>query len=153
GQHQGLLDPSVLKQKTREETELRAWVEKDADRKKAYGDAWSEIAQAQKTLRDFERLYYLLEAGDAFDSRLFRIARHLVRMADEREKPNSERLKEYTDSALESLRFQLFSPAPIHAELERVKLAGSLTFLAENLGGEHPLVVKVLAGKGPAARA
>src|SRR5262249_34556845 len=52
-----------------------------------------------------------------------------------------------------SLRFQLFSPAPIHAELERAKLAASLTFLAENLGAEHALVVKVMAGKAPAARA
>ena len=54
----------------------------------------------------------LLERGDAFDSELFRIARHLVRLAAELPKPNAERLREYRDSALESLKFQLFSPAP-----------------------------------------
>src|SRR5262249_16173331 len=48
---------------------------------------------------------------------------------------------------------QLFSPAPIHPELERVRLAGALSFLAENLGGDHALVVKILAGKSPAERA
>jgi hypothetical protein len=152
GQHQGLLDPAVLNRKSKDEEELRAWVEKDAVRKKAYGQAWQEIAQAQKDLRELERRWYLLEVGDAFNSRLFHIARHLVRLAAEKEKPNAERLSEYRDSALESLKFQMFSPAPIYPELERVKLTGSVTFLAENLGGEHPLVVKAMAGKAPAAR-
>ncbi len=94
-----------------------------------------------------------IERGDAFDSELFHIARHLVRLAAEKPKPNADRLREYRESALESLEFQLFSPAPIYPELERAKLAGSLSFLAENLGGEHPLVVKIFAGKAPAARA
>ena len=84
---------------------------------------------------------------------LFHIARHLVRLAAELPKPNAERLREYRDSALESLKFQLFSPAPIHAELEKARLANSLTFLVENLGGAHPLVVKVLGERSPSARA
>src|SRR5207248_9395892 len=61
--------------------------------------------------------------------------------------------REYRDSNLESLRLQLYSPAPIHADLERAKLAQALTFLAENLGAQHPLTAKVLAGKPPGARA
>jgi hypothetical protein len=65
----------------------------------------------------------LLELGDAFHSRHFRIARHRVRLAEEKEKPNEKRLREYRESALDSLRLQLFSPAPIYPELERVKLA------------------------------
>src|SRR5439155_18494249 len=88
-----------------------------------------------------------------FDSELFPIARHLVRLAAERPKPNTERLREYRDSALESLEFQLFSPAPIHPELERMRLATALSFLAENLGGDDPAVKEILAGKSPAARA
>src|SRR5260370_19697261 len=79
--------------------------------------------------------------------------RHLVRLGDERPKPNADRLREYRARALGSLEFQLFSPAPVRAELERVRLASSLTFLAENLGGDHPIVVQVMAGKAPAARA
>ena len=34
-----------------------------------------------------------------------------------------------------------------------MRLAGAFTFLAEQRGAEHPLVVKVLAGKPPAERA
>jgi hypothetical protein len=149
GQYQGLLDPAVLTLKEEEEKKLRAPLQASDPA----SSAWDTIARAQKTFAPFEREYYLLERGDAFESDLFPLARHLVRLAAERPRPNSDRLREYRDSALESLEFQLFSPAPIHPELERLRLAVGLTFLAENLGGDHPLVRKILAGKAPAARA
>jgi Peptidase S46 len=153
GQYQGLLDPAVVARKEGEEENLRSKVAANAATQKACGDAWERIAAAEKALAGFEREYQLLEHGDAFDCELFTIARHLLRLTAERPKPNAERLREYRDSALESLELQLFSPAPIHPELERVRLAANLSFLAENLGGEHPLVVKALAGKSPANRA
>jgi hypothetical protein len=153
GQYQGLLDPAILQRKADDERDLRKRVEADPQKQKAYGGAWARIAAAQKILSSFEREYALLELGHAFDSRLFRIARHLIRLTAEKPKPNTERLREYRDSNLESLQFELFSPAPIYPELERTELAGSLTFLAEILGGDHPLVVKILAGQAPGARA
>ncbi len=153
GQYQGLLDTAIMERKAADEKALRGRVAEDAGRQKAYGDAWERVAEAQGKYAAFEREYALIELGDAFDNRLFRIARHLVRLAEERPKPNAERLREYRDSALASLELQLFSPAPIYPELERAKLAASLTFLAEVLGGGHPLVARALEGKSPAARA
>lgn len=145
GQYQGLLDPAILARKTEDEKALR---DKAKD-----GTAWEQVAKAQAALREIEKPYYLLERGDGFDCRLFGIARHLVRLAAEKPRPNGDRLREYRDSALESLELQLFSPAPVYPDLERLRLAAGLSWLAENLGGEHPLVVKVLAGKSPAVRA
>lgn len=153
GMYQGLLDPAILARKAAEEKNLRDRVAGDAALKTKVGDAWDQVAKAQQKLREIEKLYYLLERGDALDSRLFAIARHLVRMAAETPRENGLRLREYRDSALESLKLQLFSPAPIHLDLERVRLTAGLSWLAENLGGEHPLVVQVLAGKSPADRA
>src|SRR5262249_14499511 len=136
GQYQGLLDPAVLARKRQEEEALAPlFVKGDGGAAGRGEDPWAKIRAAQEKLRGFERDYLLLERGDAFFTELFTIARHLVRMAAELPKPSTERLREYRDSNLESLKFQLFSPAPIHAELERAKLAGSLTFLAEHLGG------------------
>jgi hypothetical protein len=153
GQYHGLLDPRILAQKEKEENALRQKVAGDPELKKSAGDAWKQIAASQKALARFEKLYYLLERGDAFDGELFPIARHLVRLSQELPKANAERLREYSDARLTSLRFQLFSSAPIHPELERARLTSSLAFLAENLGGSHPLVAKVLAGRSPADRA
>jgi hypothetical protein len=153
GQYHGLLDPAIVARKEAEESELRARVAADPERQKAYGGAWESIARAEKVLADFEHEYTLLERGDAFDCDLFHIARHLLRLVTEKPKQNADRLREYRDSNLESLEFQLFSPAPIYPELERAKLVGGFAFLAEILGGEHPLTMKVLAGRSPAARA
>jgi hypothetical protein len=47
----------------------------------------------------------------------------------------------------------LFSDKPIHADLEILSLADSLTFMAEKMGAKDPLVQRVLAGKSPRARA
>jgi hypothetical protein len=152
GQYQGLLDPAVLRRKEQSEAALLEGAKAGAGRKELQA-ALKRIASVQQAVAGFQREFSLLERGDAFDSELFHIARHLVRLAAERPKPNAERLREYRDSALESLEFQLFSPAPIYPELERARLANSLSFLAEQLGGEHPLVVQVLAGRPPAARA
>lgn len=155
GQYQGLLNPDILASKaTAEKVLLRKLVEEVPPAVYLeYKRALNDIAAAEKKLAQFEREYYLLESGDAFYSRHFRIARTLVRLAEEKAKPDGERLREFREAGLESLKRQLFSPAPISAELERVKLAGSLAFLAEQLGGEHPLAVKVMVGKSPAERA
>ncbi len=145
GQYAALLNPGIMAGKEKDEAAF----------KKSMGDAepYKRIAGAMKALSGVELLYALIERGDTFESESFAHARMLLRMNAELGKPNTERLPEYSDTRLPSLKLRLFSPAPIHEELERVKLAGSLTFLAEKLGGEHPLVKKILAGKAPADRA
>ena len=150
GQYQGLLDPAVLARKAREEKALRDRFKKSAGQE---ADPWQQIEDAEKKLADFEKLYLLTESGHAFYSELFALARHVARLPAELRKPSADRLREYRASNLESLKFHLYGAGPIHADLERAKLTGSLSFLAEHLGGDHPLVVKVLAGKAPAARA
>jgi hypothetical protein len=155
GQYQGLLQASLIAQKLDDEERLLNGDEKGIEppELKLAQEGRRRIAEAQAALKQFETEWSLFERGDAFASELFTIARHLVRLRTELAKPSSERLREYRDSNLESLKFQLFSPAPIHAELEQTKLAASLTFMAERLGGEHPLVQLVLEGQSPALRA
>ncbi len=97
--------------------------------------------------------YQLLEVGRAFNSDLFTIARRLLRLSEEATKPNAERLREYAEAGLDSLKQQLFSEAPIYPDLEVVKLADSLSMLMEIEGADDPLVQKVLAGKSPRERA
>jgi hypothetical protein len=153
GQYQGLLDPNILQAKEKAEKSFRGKINADEKLKETVGDAFQRIAKAQKTLASIERSYYLLERGDCCDCQLFGIARHLLRLSVEKPKAGPERLREYGDARLSSLEFQLFSPAPISLELERVKLAAAFSFAAEQLGGENALVTKLLAGKSPSDRA
>jgi hypothetical protein len=153
GQLQGLLDPNIIAQKAEAEKNLAGNTAITSADASDFHKALSQIESIQRSLREFERAYNLLEVGHAFLSPLFTAARHTVRMADELPKNSPDRLREYRDSNLDSLKLGLFSPAPIYPDLERAKLTASLTFLAENLGGEHELVKLVLAGKNPAVRA
>jgi len=97
--------------------------------------------------------YDLLERGQAFYSELFTIARTLVRLAAETAKPNAERLREFRESNLDSLRQELFSPAPIYADLQTLLLADALGMFLEQKGINDPLVFKVLDGQSPRRRA
>jgi hypothetical protein len=152
GQYQGLLDRSMIQIKEQNEKEFRTEVEKDPELKDAI-QAWDQIKQSVEARKKFYVEYMLLEKGDAFESKLFDIARHLTRMETELQKPGPERLREYRESNLESLKQEIYSPAPIAAKLEQAQLAGSLAFLSENLGGDHPIVREILEGRSPETRA
>ena len=91
----------------------------------------------RKSAKTIRTEYNLLEAGQAFNSELFGIARTLVRMADEDTKPNAERLREFGEAGRASLEQQLYSEAPIYPDLETVKLADSLGMLMEQLGADQ----------------
>lgn len=149
GQLEGLKDGSLMGKKAAEEKSLREVVAADPKMQEEYGKAWQAIADAQQEYVAFYREYSLIERGTAFNSQLFEIARMLVRMAAEKQKPNSDRLREYRESNLSSLELDLFSPAPIYDRFEKAKLESSLQFMAEQLGVENSLVKKVLAGRSP----
>jgi len=144
----GLRDQAFMARKAEGENELRARIASDPKKKEAYGAAWERIALAQKTAAHLVKPFNFLERGFAFDSTLFRIARVLVRLAEEKPKPNSDRLKEYRDSGLQSLELQLFSEAPIYPEYEEAKLAHALAYWKKNMP-DHPLVERVLRGRSP----
>ena len=149
----GLQDPQVMDAKRMEEKQLRDKVEQDAKLKGQYSTAWDEITQTVAAAKKLRTEYNLLEGGSAFNTELFHIARLLVRMAEEDQKPNAQRLREFGAAGRDSLEQQLFSESPIYLDLEMVKLADSLGMLTEQLGANHELVLKILDGKSPRQRA
>ena len=153
GQLKGLKDPALMARKTKEEQELRKSIAASPEREKMYGDAWDAIAKAHKAYPTYIRERRIFEQAGGFNSVLFSYARTLVRMAAEGQKPNAERLPEYTDARRASLELALFSPAPIHEDFEKLKLADSLGFMVELLGADNAIVKGVLAGKTPEERA
>lgn len=143
----GLNDAAFMARKSQEEKALRDKIATDPQRKAAYAAAWDKIAKARATAAELLKSYNYLERGMAFDSQLFTIARVLIRMNEELGRPNSERLREFRDSNLESLKQELLSTAPIYLEFEEAKLAHSLEFWKSKLGADDPIVKKVFQGK------
>jgi len=152
GELAGLLNPKLMEKKVDAEKKLRQAVAARDDLKEAL-PAWDRIAAAQKVLGENASAFNLLEGATGFRSQLFSIARTLVRAADEKPKPNGERLREFTESSLPSLELQLFSEKPIYDDLEELELADSLTYLAEEMGATNKLVELILAGQSPQERA
>lgn len=148
----GLQDPRIIDGKRREEAALRTRVAADPQAAARFDDAMRTVADSVRLQREIAERHQLLERGWR-GSDLFRIARHIVRLANELPKPSGERLSDYRDAALDSLYLELYSPAPIHDELEVEMLANQLGRLAERLGGDDPTVVRLLDGTSPRERA
>jgi hypothetical protein len=148
----GLLDPELMARKQAYELKLKEAVAKDAKLADAK-TAWDKVTASEKIRAELIKPYTVLEGAAGFNCEIFGIARTLVRAAEEKPKKNQERLREFRDSALESMELQLFSEEPIYDEYEIVKLADGLSFMASILGYKHPIVVSSLAGKSPQQRA
>jgi peptidase S46-like protein len=164
----GLEDPRILARKQAEEKELitklgalkeaspaPAGDPKEPSAKPAetalaeYQGALDAITAAYKKLGEYtNRLYWSRLQGDSPGKAL-----HLVRLATELPKPNGERLPEYTDSGLDSLKLGLFSTAPIHLDMDEVLLATNFELALKELGPEDPFIKAALGGKSPAEAA
>jgi hypothetical protein len=148
----GLQDPSIMDAKRKDERSLRQAIDEDPQLRDAR-DAWDQVSTALAAWHPIYVDHSLYERGTAFNTDLFRIARGLVRLSEESAKPNADRLPEYAEAGLDSLKQQLFSEAPIYPNLEIAKLTDSLGYLLERGGSENALVKEVMANMSPAGRA
>jgi Peptidase S46 len=146
GYQSGLLDKAIMDKKAADETALRSSFKADP-KNAAATDPWEEIAQAIKTQQSIYPNLTYLERLRGFSSHLAQIARILVRAAEEKPKPNQDRMREFRDSGLPSLEQQLFSKEPIYKNLDTALLADSLAEMQDALGKDNPDVQKVLQGK------
>ena len=142
-----LHDDALLAAKSEAENNLRNIAHIDG------ADPWHEIEAATLRERELYLRYSYLENGSGFSSTLFRDARLLVRGADERTKPNQNRLREFTDSSLPLIERELTSRVPVYAELEVLTLSFSLERMREWLGPDNPVVRKLLTNESPDALA
>ena len=110
-------------------------------------DPWTEIANSMKVQREMYLPLNYLERLRGFNSELAYFARWIVRGTEEKTKPSADRLREYRDSALQSLEQSLFSTAPIYKSLDVVTFADSLTQMRDALGADNSVVQRVLQGR------
>ena len=153
GRIDGLKNKALMDRKMREEDALRKSIAADPNRQTMYGGAWDAIAKAHRDYPSYIKERRIFDQAGGFNTVFFDFARTLVRMASENEKPNGERLPEFTDARRASLELGLYSPAPIHDDFEKLKLADSLAFMIELLGADNALAKQIMNGKTPEARA
>jgi hypothetical protein len=144
-----LLDDALITAKQVAEADLRQRVSANRALAADIGDPWQRIESALDKEATRWLAYEYSEGNTGFNSRLARYARSLVRAAAERPKPNTERLREYTDGFLPRLEQQLAASVPIYPELERLTLTFSLERMREWLGPDAPIVRRLLTAETP----
>src|SRR5688572_23480628 len=154
GELRALLRPDFFAGLEQRERLLRRRVEQNPELKKKYAAAWPAIEGAQRALLEMEPDLGWIEAPGAprppwAKTSLFSWARLLVRGAEERTKPNEQRLGEFTDARLPGLSQRLLAPRPLNRPFEIAKLAFGLVQLREELGADHPFVKQVLGKASP----
>jgi hypothetical protein len=147
GRAQGLADKNLVAKVQKDEADFRALVASRPEWEKAYGGAWDTIAQAEMKHRHYLKTYRFYSLRG---SRLLAIALNIVQYVAEVKKPDGERLAGYHDSQLDSLRFRLFSPAPIYPGFEAAMLEDALQLSLEELSANDPFMKAVLGARTPA---
>jgi hypothetical protein len=142
-----LNDDALLDGKSRAEQALRAAAGISGP------DPWAEIAAASSRERVLYLPYSFIENAAGFSSALFRNARVLLRAADERLKPNKDRLREFTDAELPRMQRDLYAQVPVYPEFEQMTLSFSLERMREWLGPDHPVVRNLMSKESPDALA
>ncbi len=153
GRRSGLDDKELMGKKAADEQKLRAAVNADPKLKAEYAGAWEEVAKAVEVRKQLFFPYSFVERAGGFNAQLAMFARTLVRVTAEKQKPNPQRLREYSEARLPSLEQQLLSTAPVYRTLDVATLTESLTLMQEKLGADDPTVKRALNGKTPAEAA
>lgn len=138
GRMKALNDPAFTGKLAAAEEELKAKSAGNAE----IGNPWGTVEEAMDAYR---RLYLPLRftqpSGD-----LYGYAQTLVFAAQERAKPNAERLPGYTDSALPLTQKRLLDERPVYPWVDELMMEWSLSKAREYLGVDDP-DSKLLLGK------
>ena len=148
-----LHNDAQMAEKERAEQALRAAVEADPELRAAYGSAWDLIDGAIAAHRNMYEEHLFIESAAGLQGDLFAYARTIVRGTAERELPNAERIRSYTDASLPQVEQYLFAARPVSREYERLRLGFSLDKMREWLGPDSVYVHRILGTESPASLA
>lgn len=142
-------EPGFVEALQKAEDDLKARVAADPTLAREIGDPWAEIAAADASQRRLFYAYRLAEADAGGYSELFGQARTLVRAAEERGKPEADRLPGYSDADLEQIGRELSADNPIEPAIEEMTLAFWLSKTREFLTVDHPMTKLILGRESP----
>lgn len=151
GQLRALLDPEFFASKVAEETSLRARLKKNASLAREIGDPWADMERVVAAQRELFMSHDWLQARAGSISQLYGHARVLVRAAEERAKPNAERLPGFTESDMPQVERRMKEQVPVYPEIERIGLELWLSKAREFLTVDDPRVQRLLGKESPEA--
>lgn len=146
GREEALKDEAVIAKKQAEEDDFRKRIDANREWKHEYGNSWTTISSAVEK----ERAMFPGRVFRRTDSELMSLALQIVQYVAEVKKPDGERLAAYHEAGLESLRYELLSPAPIYPAMEKLFMTSALMQGEEKLDKGDAFLQAVLQGGDPA---
>ncbi len=140
GQRRALVEPAFFANLVAGEQKLRNALISDPLLRDRHGDPFGDIESIVEKQQPLWMPYQMLEVRLGAGSVLLNDARALLRAAEERAKPASDRLPEYADARLAALERSLTAQTPLHPVLEQLEIEFWLDKTREYLGADHPAV-------------
>jgi hypothetical protein len=148
----GLEDSSIMAKKRAFERDFRRRIDANPTLRAKYGNAWDEIARAEKELASIAPELQWESFGGG--STLLNIAGGIVRLPAQAALNDTARLTQYRGPGLERIRQTVLSPAPLDTAFERMTLAATITGWKEALPANNAIPTAALAyGGGDPTRA
>lgn len=147
GLSEGLGKGGVAMQREKEDQNLAAWIDADATRKAAFGDVMSKLSvlleQRKKTREEDMGLQRVLASAEMFSA-----AMTIVRMAEERDKPDGSRDPEFQERNWKRLEQRLTRiTSSYDGAIDRALLGLTLERMAKLSDAERPGFVTAIVGK------
>src|SRR5579863_4229549 len=142
GRKDALADKSIIAKKEADEADFKAKVAANPEWQKEFGDAWDTIARTEDKVKPEIKSQLFRRT----DSRLFGIALTIVQYVAEIKKPDGERLQQFHDAEMETVKFQMLSPAPIPTATEKLYMTSALNLGEEKLGKDDAYLQAILQG-------
>jgi hypothetical protein len=146
GYRVGLVDSAIMAKKRAFERDFRRRVESNPSLKAKYGEAWNEIAKAEKEMTSFstDLLWHSFGGG----SNLLNFAGGIVRVPLMAPLPDSARLPQYRGPGIDRIRQTILAPTPVDTTFERMTLAATLAAWKEALPPNDAILAAALAYGG-----
>jgi hypothetical protein len=151
GQMRALLDPEFFATKVAEENSLRSRLKSNAALAREIGDPWADMEKVVAAQRELFMSHDWLQARAGSISQLYGQARVLVRAAEERAKPNADRLPGFTESDVPQLERMMKEQVPVYPDIERIGLELWLSKTREFLTVDDARVQRLLGKESPEA--
>lgn len=153
GELEGFERGQLLQRKQREEQGLRQFIAADAKRQAEYATALDAI-EAAIAARDVSREADVALQAEILLPRVMWAASLIVRMAEERAKPDAERDPNYQERKVPDLRDELDAlEKRYHPTLDQAFLALALDRVAKTAPAEQTPALALIVGKNPTADA
>lgn len=144
--YNGLIDPYLMARKKDFQKKLQEAVWNNPELKSQYGMVWENIEKTRSEMRKYGPKITAFTLNPFFSARYFTIAKNLIDLAKELQKPEDQRAAQYKTAKLDSTINSVY-PEKFDKLLEDTKLEIQAGLIRMNLGDNDPVVKKLFGDK------